>query len=71
MARQANYEQKIETLKAKIATKSEQIKKLKDQLTVLEKEAAKSVMEDVIAYVNDNKLDPADVLKVLKDHYKK
>ena len=40
MARQVNYDQKIEAIKAKIETKSAQLRDLKEELAKIEKAAA-------------------------------
>jgi septal ring factor EnvC (AmiA/AmiB activator) len=69
MARQANYDQKIESLKAKIETKTLQLKKLKEQLAEVEKAAAQSKNEEVMSFLADNNLNPNDVLNVLRERF--
>ena len=69
MARQVNYDQKIESLKAKIETKTVQLKKLKEQLADVERAAAQSKNEEVMSFPADKKLNPADVLAVLHERF--
>ena len=69
MARQANYEQKIEGLKAKIETKTAQLKKLKEQLAEVEKAAAASKNEEVMAFLSNKGLNPDEVLNVLRERF--
>ena len=69
MARQVNYDQKIESLKAKIETKTAQLKKLKEQLADVERAAAQSKNEEVMSFLADKKLNPADVLAVLHERF--
>lgn len=69
MARQANYEQKIEALKGKIETKQEQLKALKKQLADLESAQAQSKMQDIASLIEEKGLNPADVLAVLNERF--
>lgn len=69
MARQANYEQRIEALKGKIETKQEQLKALKKQLADLESAQAQSKMQDIASLIESKGLNPADVLAVLNERF--
>lgn len=70
MARVANYDQKIETLKQKIETKQEQLKDLKKQLADLERAHAQSKMQGIATLIEEKGLNPADVLAVLNERFK-
>ena len=69
MARQVNYDQKIEAIKAKIETKTAQLKALKDELAKVEKAAAASKNEEITSFIADKGLNPADVLTVLQERF--
>ena len=69
MARQVNYDQKIESLKVKIETKTAQLKKLKEQLAEAEKAAAQSKNEEVMAFLASKNLNPDDVMNVLRERF--
>ena len=69
MARVANYDQKIEALKGKIEAKTAQLKKLKDQLAEVEKAAAASKNEEVMAFLSNKGLNPDEVLNVLRERF--
>ncbi len=69
MARVANYDQKIESIKAKIEAKTAQLKKLKDQLAEVEKAAAASKNEEVMNFLSTKGLNPDDVLNVLRERF--
>ena len=69
MARQVNYDQKIESLKVKIETKTAQLKKLKEQLAEAEKAAAQSKNEEVMAFLASRNLNPDDVMNVLRERF--
>ena len=67
MARQKNYDQKIATLKEKIATKTEQLKNLRKELTELEQAAAQSKIQEIADLINEKNIDPAEALKALHE----
>ncbi|SDP77179.1 hypothetical protein [Selenomonas ruminantium] len=69
MARQSDYGKKIEAIEKKIAVKSEQLMNLKKQLSDLQTAAAKSQMEEVIAFITEKNLQPGEVLAVLKERF--
>ena len=69
MARQSDYGKKIEAIEKKIAVKSEQLKNLKKQLSDLQTAAAKSQMEEVIAFITEKNLQSGEVLAVLKERF--
>ena len=69
MARQVNYDQKIEAIKAKIETKTAQLKALKDELAKVEKAAAASKNEEVANFIAGKGLNPAEVLAVLQERF--
>lgn len=69
MARQANYDQKIEAIKAKIEAKTAQLKKLKEQLAEVEKAAAASKNEEVMSFLSNKGLNPDEVLNVLRERF--
>ena len=69
MARQVNYETKIESVKAKIEAKTAQLKSLKDELAKLEKAAAASKSEEIANFIADKGLNPADVMAVLHERF--
>jgi len=69
MARQVNYDQKIEAIKAKIVTKTAQLKALKEELAKVEKAAAASKNEEIASFISDKGLNPADVMAVLQERF--
>ena len=69
MARQVNYDQKIEAIKAKIETKTAQLKALKEELAKVEKAAAASKNEEISSFISDKGLNPADVMAVLQERF--
>ena len=69
MARQKNYDQKIATLKEKIATKTEQLKNLRKELTELEQAAAQSKIQELADLINEKNIDPAEALKALHERF--
>lgn len=69
MARQKNYDQKIATLKEKIATKTEQLKDLRKELTELEQAAAQSKIQEIADLINEKNIDPAEALKALHERF--
>ncbi len=69
MARQVNYEMKIESIKAKIEAKTAQLKSLKEELAKLEKAAAASKHEEIASFISEQGLNPADVMAVLQERF--
>ena len=69
MARQKNYDQKIATLKEKIATKTEQLKNLRKELTELEQAAVQSKIQEIADLINEKNIDPAEALKALHERF--
>ena len=69
MARQVNYDQKIEAIKAKIETKSAQLRDLKEELAKIEKAAAASKNEEIANFIVSKGLNPAEVLAVLQEKF--
>ena len=69
MARQVNYDQKIEAIKAKIETKSAQLRDLKEELAKIEKAAAASKNEEIANFIISKGLNPAEVLAVLQERF--
>ena len=69
MARQVNYEMKIESIKAKIEAKTAQLKSLKEELAKLEKAAAASKQEEIASFISEQGLNPADVMAVLQERF--
>jgi SMC interacting uncharacterized protein involved in chromosome segregation len=69
MARQVNYETKIESIKAKIEPKTAQLKSLKEELSKLEKAAAASKSEEIATFIAGKGLNPADVMAVLQERF--
>ena len=69
MARQVNYDQKIEAIKAKIETKSAQLRDLKEELAKIEKAAAASKNEEIANFIVSKGLNPAEVLAVLQERF--
>ena len=69
MARIVDYDKKIEVLKEKIATKTEQLLELKKDLKWCEEQAAKSKMQDVAMFLQEKGVDPEEALKALQEHF--
>ena len=69
MARQINYEQKIEEINAKIETKLAQVKKLKEEKANLEKAAAASKTEEIMNFIATKGLNADEVLNVLRERF--
>ena len=69
MARQVNYEMKIESIKAKIEAKTAQLKSWKEELAKLEKAAAASKHEEIASFISEQGLNPADVMAVLQERF--
>ncbi|MBE6101252.1 MAG: hypothetical protein E7200_04015 [Selenomonas ruminantium] len=69
MARQVNYDQKIEAIKAKIETRSAQLRDLKEELAKIEKAAAASKNEEIANFIVSKGLNPAEVLAVLQERF--
>ena len=69
MAREVDYAKKIEALKEKVEKKSEQLKALKAELKDLEEAVARQNMQDIASFIQDKKLDPAEVLAALKERF--
>ena len=66
MARKANYEEKINTLKAKIEKKQNEIKALKAKVNALKDEKAKDDYQELMEYMMANKLSAKEVLDYIK-----
>lgn len=66
MAREKNYEAKIEMLKAKIATKSAQLKSLKEELAKLEEEQRQVKYNELLSIIDEKALPIEDVLTAVK-----
>ena len=62
MARVADYNKKIEVLRDKIEKRTEQLKEL-------EATVAQQNMQDIAMFIQDKKIDPAEVMNVLKEHF--
>lgn len=69
MAREVDYAKKIEALKEKVEKKSEQLKVLKAELKDLEEAVARQNMQDIASFIQEKKLDPAEVLKALNERF--
>ena len=69
MARVADYNKKIEVLRDKIEKRTEQLKALKAELKELEATVAQQNMQDIAMFIQDKKIDPAEVMNVLKEHF--
>ncbi len=67
MARQANYEEMISSIKTKIEKKKEQIKQLKAQIVVLEKQKADNAFKELADYIRANDITAEEVLALIKD----
>ena len=69
MARVANYEQKIESIQAKIAKKNEEIKALKAQVADLEAKKTKTDFKVLNEYLVNKGVAPEEALGKLKEVY--
>ena len=69
MARNANYDAKIESLKAKIEKKSEEIKGLKAELSKLEDAKTKFDFKALNEYLAAKNIAPDEALGKLKEVY--
>ena len=69
MARNANYDAKIESLKAKIEKKSEEIKGLRADLAKLEDAKTKSDFKTLNEYLAGKNIAPDEALGKLKEVY--
>jgi len=69
MARVANYEQKIESIQAKIAKKTEEIKALKAQVAALEAKKTKTDFKVLNEYLVNKGVAPEEALGKLKEVY--
>ena len=67
MARQANYEEMISSIKTKIEKKKDQIKQLKAQIVVLEKQKADNAFKELADYIRANDITAEEVLALIKD----
>lgn len=69
MARAANYEQKIESIKAKIEKKTEELKALKAQVADLEAKKTKTDFKVLNEYLVNKGIAPEEALGKLKEVY--
>ena len=69
MARAANYEQKIESIKAKIDKKTEELKALKAQVADLEAKKTKTDFKVLNEYLVNKGVAPEEALGKLKEVY--
>ena len=69
MARVANFEQKIESIKAKIEKKAEELKALKAQLADLEAKKTKTDFKVLNEYLANKGIAPEEALGKLKEIY--
>ncbi len=69
MARTANYEQKIESITAKIEKKVEEIKALKAQLADLEAKKTRTDFKVLNEYLVNKGIAPEEALGKLKEVY--
>ena len=69
MARVANYEQKIESIKAKIDKKTEELKALKAQVADLEAKKTKTDFKVLNEYLVNKGVAPEEALGKLKEVY--
>ena len=67
MARTVNYNQKIESLKAKVEKKSEEVKELKALLADLEQKKLKEDFKTLNEYLSEKGIVPEDALAKLKE----
>ena len=69
MARVVNYEQKIESIKAKIEKKTEELKALKAQVADLEAKKTKTDFKVLNEYLVNKGVAPEEALGKLKEVY--
>ena len=69
MARVANFDQKIESMKAKIEKKTEELKALKAQLADLEAKKTKTDFKVLNEYLANKGIAPEEALGKLKETY--
>ena len=69
MARVANFEQKIESIKAKIEKKTEELKSLKAQVADLEAKKTKTDFKVLNEYLVNKGVAPEEALGKLKEVY--
>ena len=69
MARAANFDQKIESMKAKIEKKTEELKALKAQLADLEAKKTKTDFKVLNEYLANKGIAPEEALGKLKETY--
>ena len=69
MARVANFEQKIESIKAKIEKKTEELKALKAQVADLEAKKTKTDFKVLNEYLVNKGVAPEEALCKLKEVY--
>lgn len=69
MARNANYDAKIESLKAKIGKKTEEIKNLRADLAKLEEAKTKFDFKALNEYLAGKNIAPDEALGKLKEVY--
>ncbi len=69
MARTANYEQKIESITAKIEKKADEIKALKAQLADLEAKKTRTYFKVLNEYLLNKGIPPDEALGKLKEVY--
>ena len=69
MARVANFDQKIESIKAKIEKKTEELKALKAQLADLEAKKTKTDFKVLNEYLANKGIAPEEALGKLKETY--
>ncbi len=69
MARVANYEQKIASIKGKIEKKSEELKALKAQLADFEAKKTKTDFKVLNEYLANKGIAPEEALSKLKETY--
>lgn len=69
MARVANYEQKIESITAKIKKKTEELKALKAQLADIEAKKTRTDFKVLNEYLVNKGIAPEEALGKLKETY--
>lgn len=66
MARQMNYDSKIEMLQAKIDKKRQEIKALKAEIDELQSKKSKDQQRELIDYMQTNNITASEILAKLK-----
>lgn len=66
MARQMDFDKKIESLKSKIEKKHEELKKLKAELEAVKSKKASTDYKALVDYMEQNNLTAEEVLKSIK-----